>query len=298
MKPKSRQSAAPGSGLRARRRHGRTRRARAVAVGRKAHLGGRAREESRRQHADDDRSDNSDRGGGRRKSHQGDREHPQRREDQPREARAVIGGAERDRPRAHEPGRDHRIDRDAAHGGPAGAAHERRDEQLPRRDRDRPAIDAGRQEDRRDDGDSGNAEAAVERRHIGDDKRAGEEVDRHGGGDDPEREAARLAHRMQVDRRAIEAEAPAEERQHEGGADDPPAIEPCHVAALEPAPLCAPFRARRYGARRSIGLAAGGGPDLAKIARSADAHRLQPTLTFSQNPTRSVTACMAGCGRS
>src|SRR5688572_7305387 len=103
---------------------------------------------------------------------------------------------------------------------------------------------------------------------------------------------------MQVDRRAVEAEAPAEERQHEGGADDPPAMEPCHVAALEPAQVCAPFRARRYGARGSIGLAAGGGPDLAKIARLAPTRMLQPTLTFSQNPTRSVTAFMAGCGRS
>src|SRR5205085_9791669 len=62
-------------------------------------------------------------------------------------------------------------------------------------------------------------------RHIGGNEGASEIVNGDGPRDQREREAARLAHGMQVDRGAVETEAPAEEREHERRADDPPSVE-------------------------------------------------------------------------
>ena len=57
-------------------------------------------------------------------------EYPERREDQSREARAVIRRAERGRTGAHEPGRDDGIHRNAAHCGPAGSTDQGSGEEL------------------------------------------------------------------------------------------------------------------------------------------------------------------------
>ena len=257
MKPKSRQSSASGQRL-ARAATSRTR-AGAPGVspsGASPISARRTREESRRQHADDD-----DRGN--RRSRRRPPEIPSGRSRTPtaarrsaprssrryRRCRAPTGRARTNQgettaltatpPIAAQPAPLTSVAANSCHGAAAIAQP-----QTPADKRTAATMVT-----------PGNAEAAVERRHVGDDERAGEVMHRHGGRDDPEREPARLAHRMQVDRRAVETEAPAEERQHEGRADDPPAIESSpRRQSLEPAPLCARGRARRYGARRSIGV--------------------------------------------
>ena len=61
---------------------------------------------------------------------------------------------------------------------------------LPRLACNRPAPNTRRQQRRGNDRHSRQAEAAIERRHIGDDDRAREIVHRHGSRDDAERKAA------------------------------------------------------------------------------------------------------------
>ena len=86
-------------------------------------------------------------------------------------------------------------------------------------------------------------------------------------------QAARFADGMQIDRRAVEAQAPAEDGQHEGRADHPPSVEFRHAPSL--AVNVPRGNAQRYGRSRSvipscspeIGLELPG--DLAKIAKSA-----------------------------
>ena len=69
------------------------------------------------------------------------------------------------------------------------------------------------------------AEAAIERRQVGHDDGADQEMRGDRRRDERQRPAARRAHRLQIDRRAVEAEAPAEHGEHEGRADHPPSVE-------------------------------------------------------------------------
>src|SRR5262249_12911630 len=73
----------------------------------------------------------------------------------------------------------------------------------------------------------------------------GEEVQRHGDRDRRQREAARVTYRLQIDRRPVEAEAPAKEREHKGGPNHPPSVETCHW----PRPCCDVTLARRNCAK-------------------------------------------------
>ena len=73
--------------------------------------------------------------------------------------------------------------------------------------------------------DARHAEAAMDGGQVGDDEGAQQEVAGDGGRDERDRPAPRLMHREQEDGWAIEADAPAEDGDGEGGPDDAPAGE-------------------------------------------------------------------------
>ena len=180
--------------------------------------------------------DRPDRGGGERKAQRRDGRDPERREDDTADAGAVVGHRQRCWPAHRVPRRHDGIHRRRTHRHPAGAAQDRREQQLPRRLRDCPPQDPDRQRHRARLGDRGQAEAAIERRQVGDDEGAHQEVQRHRRGDQHHRPVPRLAHRLEIDRRPVEADPPSEDGEHEGGRDDAAAEEgsgrsnACHAA--------------------------------------------------------------------
>src|SRR5215813_14031819 len=113
----------------------------------------------------------------------------------------------------------------APHRGPSAAAEQCRKEQLPRLLCHRPSENAGREGDASCLGDSGDAESLVELRQIGDHQGAKQVMGCYRGRNQRQRPTPGHLHSMQVDRRAEEAEAPAERRQHEDGSNDTPPIE-------------------------------------------------------------------------
>ena len=74
----------------------------------------------------------------------------------------------------------------------------------------RPADHAKGRAQRAHFGDGRDAEAAIDRRHVGDEESTAEEMRRHRRRDQCDRPAARLRDRVQEHRRAVEAGSPAE----------------------------------------------------------------------------------------
>jgi len=185
----------------------------------------RAREHTMRQDPDRNHHDDTNERCGHRKAEEADGGDQKRREDYATDAGAVVGRGERGRASAYEPGRDDGIDRSGAHRHPAGAAENGRGEQQPWRVRRRPAEEAQRQRDCTGFGDGGQTEAAIERRQIRHNDRADDKMHRHCCRDERQRPAPRFLYGMEINRRAVESDAPAEDGEDEGGANDAPAIE-------------------------------------------------------------------------
>ena len=150
---------------------------------------------------------------------------PKRREHHAADAGAVIGHRQRGGPRPDEPRRDDGVDGGSAHRHPSRAAEKGRRKQLPRLDRNRPTQNANGQRNRAGLRDSRKPVAKIEFRQPRDDERAEQEV----GGDrcrhQRQRPAPEIANRLQIDRRTVEPETPAEYGQHESRGDNAPSME-------------------------------------------------------------------------
>ena len=195
---------------------------------------------------------------------------PQRRKDDTADAGAVIGHRQRCRPAQRVPRRDDGVHRRRTHRDPARAAQDRREQQLPGLARQCPSQHAERQQHRARLRDRRQAEAAIQRRQVGDDDGAHQEMQGDGGGHQHHRPVPCLAHRLEIDGRSIEAEPPSEHGEHEGGRDDAAAEErrgrsdACHAAdsaagrravvtaAAEAFPTVVPSEAPKGGSARDV----------------------------------------------
>src|SRR4051812_10616248 len=97
---------------------------------------------------------------------------------------------------------------------------------------------------------------------------------------------------MQVDWWAIEAEPPAEEREHEGRAHDPPSVE---IHAPSPAANVPCSNRQSYGTRRTVAsITPRGLNNLAKIARASALSSFRPNWGQSSGPGR-IRGYSDGC---
>src|SRR5512146_1172093 len=97
--------------------------------------------------------------------------------------------------------------------------------------RTRPSQHAEREEDRSRFGDGGQTVSTIEARQIRDDDGACQEMDRYRPGHERDRPSARFLDGLQIDRRSVKAQAPAENRKNECASNDAPAEERCLHAA-------------------------------------------------------------------
>ena len=196
-----------------------------ISVRRQSQLLRGARQQPVGQNPDRDSHDKADDRCRQRKSQHADRRYPQRREDHAADAAAVVGHRKRGRPRAHEPGRHDGVECGRAHGAPAKAGEQRCGEQLPRRNRERPARHTHRQRQCAGLRHHGKAKPPMDRRQVGTGNGADQEVHRDRGRHQRQRPSSRALDDAEEHGRAVEADAPAEHRHDERSAHDAPAVE-------------------------------------------------------------------------
>ena len=198
---------------------------RVVAIGAQTHRAGCGAQQSRGQDRDrgNHRDSDPDRRGG--ETERGDGGDPDRREQRAAHAGPVIGGRQRRRPAPLEPWGDDGVDTRRAHRDPADPRGDRGGENMPRFRRMRPSDHADGERHGPRQRHARHAEAFVQARQLRDRQSAERKVESDGGGNESDRPAMFVDRRLQIDRRRVKADAPAEHRDDESAGDDAPAIE-------------------------------------------------------------------------